>query len=285
MKVEILGSAGALATPRAGCACRVCVEARELGVPYARSGPSAFVHGPDVLVDTPEEINGQLNRSGVARIAAAFYSHWHPDHVMGRRVWETLYADFRHWPRRARGRTTVYLPQQVAADARTYLGLWDHLAFMAEHGWIELVELADDEAVEVGDTVVRPFRLAEAYVYGFLFERNGRRLLLAPDELNGWQPPTEARGVDLAVIPMGICELDPMTGARRIPAEHPILRLEATFVETLAIVDALDAGRVVLSHVEEIDGMSFDDLLTLEAKLQEEGRNVTFAYDTLRVAV
>ena len=46
MKVEILGSGGATATPRPGCECRVCVEARERGVPYARPGAVAYVGVP-----------------------------------------------------------------------------------------------------------------------------------------------------------------------------------------------------------------------------------------------
>ena len=65
VRVEILGSGGAVTIPRPGCSCRVCVEAREKGVPYARTGPSVFVHGPDVLIDTPEEAKQQLNRSQV----------------------------------------------------------------------------------------------------------------------------------------------------------------------------------------------------------------------------
>ena len=88
MRVEILGSGGAVTIPRPGCRCRVCVEARERGEPYARTGPSVFVHGPDVLIDTPEESKQQLNRSTVTRIGAGLYSHWHPDHTAGRRVWE-----------------------------------------------------------------------------------------------------------------------------------------------------------------------------------------------------
>lgn len=98
MRIEFLGTGGALTTPKPGCSCGVCKEARERGVPYSRSGPSLFVHGPDVLIDTPEEIKDQLNRSQVREIAACLYSHWHPDHVMGRRVWEALNNDWRGWP-------------------------------------------------------------------------------------------------------------------------------------------------------------------------------------------
>jgi phosphoribosyl 1,2-cyclic phosphate phosphodiesterase len=84
---------------------------------------------------------------------------------------------------------------------------------------------------------------------------------------------------------MGICEHHPLTGERRIHPEHPILRFEATFAETLEVVDRLEAERVVMSHVEEIDGLSYDDLLVLEELLRSEGRPVTFAYDGLSVEV
>ncbi|MGL6278495.1 MAG: MBL fold metallo-hydrolase, partial [Gaiella sp.] len=196
-------------------------------------------------------------------------------------------GDFRTWPISDKRPllTDVYLAQQVAADHRTWLGGMAHLEFMASRGWIRIHELADGEAVELAGVTIQPFRLAEDYVYAFELVEGERRLLVAMDELNGWVPPPEVRGVDLAVLPMGICEHDPFTGERRIHPEHPILRFEATFDETLAMVDALGAERVVLSHVEEIDGLSYDDLLRLEERLRAEGRPVTFAWDGLVVEV
>lgn len=284
MRVEILGSGGATTIPRPGCRCRVCVEARAKGVPYARTGPSVFVHGPDILFDTPEESKLQVDRAGITSIGACFYSHWHPDHTMGRRMFETRNGDFRTWPWELKRplQTDVYLPQQVAADFATYLGGADHLRFMEERGWIRVHELRDGDTVDVNGVQVRPFRLAEDYVYAFELRRGAKRLLVAMDELNGWVPPAEARGCDLAVIPRGIDELDPFTRERRIHAEHPVLRFEATFDETLAIVDRLDAGRVVLHHIEEIDELSHDDLLRLAESV---GRGITFAYDGLVVDV
>jgi phosphoribosyl 1,2-cyclic phosphate phosphodiesterase len=242
------------------------------------------VHGPNVLFDTPEESKLQLDRAGIGDIAACFYSHWHPDHTMGRRVWETRNGDFRAWPREMKRQlvTDVYLPEQVAADFRAYLGGMAHLEFLERRGWIRVRELRDGETVLLGDVEIRPFRLAEDYVYAFELTDSRRRLLLAMDELNGWQPPDEARGADLAVLPMGICEFDPFSGERRIHPDHPVLRYEATFLETLGIVDRLDAKRVVLSHVEEIDTLGYDDLLRLPGVL---GRDLTFAYDGLAVEV
>ena len=105
------------------------------------------------------------------------------------------------------------------------------------------------------------------------------------DELNGWSPPAAITGTDVAVLPMGICEFDLFTGERLIHVEHPVLVYEATFAETLRIVGELAAGQVVLSHVEEMDCISYDDLLRVEAQLQGEGRNIRFAWDGMSVEV
>ena len=284
MRVEILGSGGAATTPRPGCMCAVCVEARAKGVPYARTGPSVFVHGPNVVFDTPEEAKLQLDRAGIGEIRGCFYSHWHPDHTLGKRVWETRNGDFRTWPREAKRSlvTDVYLPQQVAADFRVRLGGMEHLEFMRTRGWVRIHELADGETVEIGGVRIRPFRLNEDYVYAFELVERDRRLLLVMDELNGWSPPGEVRGVDLAVLPMGICEFDLRTGERRIHPEHPVLQYEATFEETREIVKALGAERTVLMHVEEIDGLSHDEL---QALAPGYGAPVTFAWDGYAVDV
>ena len=283
MRIEFLGTGGAFATPRPGCRCRVCAEARARGAPYARTGPSVFVHGPDLLVDTPEESRMQLNRAGIQRVRACVYTHWHPDHVMGRRVFESLNFVPRMWPRPAGPRTDVYLPQQVAADFDRMLGGREHLAFLDDRlGVVRVHELSDGDQVALDGVRMTPFRLAEDYVYGLELEEDGRRALVVADELNGWVPPAERRGADLAVLPMGICEHDPFTGERRMAAEHPLLRVEATFAETLDVVRVLDARRVFLTHIEEPDGLGYDDLLGLERLLAErDGVDITFAYDGL----
>ena len=286
MRIEFLGTGGAGTTPRPLCGCRVCVQARANGVPYSRSGPSVFVHGPDLLIDTPEEIKPQLNRSQVTRVAAVTYSHWHPDHNAGRRALEEMNVDWRAWPRAPRSTTDVYLPAQVAADFRERLGIWEQLEYMQSAlGVVAIHELAHGESFRLGETVVTPFRLAEDFVYAFLLEEGDRRVLIAPDELNGWSPGNDVKGVDVAVLPMGIAEFHPLTGERLIHEEHWVLQLEATFDETLEIVRQLGAGRVYLTHVEEMDQLGYDELEEVSSRLRHDGLPVEFAFDTLVVEV
>lgn len=284
MQIEILGSAGAIPTPRPGCVCRVCAVAREKGIPHARTGPSLFVHGPNLLVDTPEEIRLQIDRSQVTRIDACVYSHWHPDHTMGLRVFSTINGDFLGWPPRS-GKTPLYFPEQVALDLRSKLKLWSVFEFMAKHGYVEIHELIDGETFSVNGATVRPQRLAEDYVYAFVIEHQGRRVFIAPDELNDWSPPAELGELDLAVIPMGIPEYHPITGERMIHADHPVLKSEATFDETLKMVESMAAKRVVMTHIEEPCALTHDDLLVVEASLRRQGLDVVFAYDTMMLDV
>ena len=283
MQIEFLGTGGAITTPRPGCDCRVCIEARQKGDPYSRTGPSIFIHGPNVVVDTPEEIKHQLNRSCIKHVKACFYSHWHPDHVMGRRVWE-MNMDFYHWPPRHR-QTDIYVPKRVAYDLQRTLGTWEHLLYFHNLDLIRLVELINDEPIILNNTIVQPFALATEYVYAFIFTEENKRVLIVPDEMVGWTPPDIAQGVDLAIVPMGLAEFDLLTGERRLPQNHPALKTEATFSQTLEIIKQIKAKKVIITHIEEANGLSYDDLKILEKQLQSDGLNITFAYDTLKVDV
>ena len=283
MQVEILGSGGATTTPRPGCDCRLCRLAREKGLPYSRTGPSIFVHGPDVLFDTPEEIGLQLNRSQITQIQAGFYSHWHPDHTMGRRVWEMNF-DWRCYPPHNRS-TDIYLPQQVALDMRHRLGSYEHLKYLSSRGVIRLIEMYDGQGVTINGYQIKPFRLAEDYVYAFVITRNGYRVLIVLDEMYGWRPPSNLRGMDLVILPMGLPEFHPLSGERLLAADHPVLSHEGTFAQTLEVVRALEPKRAILSHIEEVFTIDHDELAQVAAGLRKTGLPIEFAYDTMLIDV
>lgn len=283
MQIEFLGTGGAISIPRPGCLCEVCEEARQKGSPYSRSGPSLFVHGPNILIDTPEEIKDQLNRANISHISACFYSHWHPDHVMGRRVWE-MNMDWRNWPPQHKN-TDIYLPERVARDFKEFLGSWEHLDFFQSKGIISINVLPNGKSVTFQEIEITPFPLAEEYVYAFIFQGHDKRVLIAPDELVGWKPDKSLGHFDLVIVPMGIANLNPLSGETNIPSDHPVLNLEATFEETLTILEGVHADRIIMTHIEEPDQLSYDDFLELEAILTKQGRNIKFAYDGMIIDV
>lgn len=280
MSIEVLGSGGAVRTPRPGCQCELCVNARTQGIPWASTGPSLFVHGPNVLIDTPEDSCYQLDRAGLLPIAAALYSHWHPDHTAGQRVWETCNADFLNWPP-APIATPIYVTPNVWQDFEK-VGIAEAFRYKEAMGYIKIH--VTGEPIELGGWRITAHALAESYVNAFLFAAldGSRRVLIAMDELFGWEPPAELCGVDLAVLPKGLFAHHPFNGVRLIPEDHPVLQGEATWEQTLAMVARLAPARTLFMHIEEPERFTPDDYLKLAAQLRtERGWDVTFAYDTL----
>jgi phosphoribosyl 1,2-cyclic phosphate phosphodiesterase len=285
IEIEILGSGGAVATPKALCRCRICVEAIEKGPPFSRCGPSYFIHGPNILIDTPEEIRLQLTRSNINAIGGCFYSHWHPDHVAGRRVFE---ANFDH----AGGflnnkQTPVYLPAGVAKDFRSIPGLGESFDYLEKRGVVSLIELQEGQSVEFLECRVTPIQLAAPGMYAFFIEAktSGRRALIAPDELYGWNPPQRVQGIDLAILQNGLFELDPFSGRRRLPEGHLEDIHEMNFEYVLQLVEKLRAKQTILSHLEEPEDMSYSDYKRLESMLLPRNLNVSFAYDMQRITL
>src|SRR5215470_13268168 len=122
MRLTILGSGGPLTTPRPGCSCRVCAEARRAGGRSWRGGPGIFVHDARILIDATEDVVPLLNRAGVERVDHLFLTHWHPDHTGGFRVVEQLSYDLER--ARAGKRIEVWLNRatsnRLAADWRFF---------------------------------------------------------------------------------------------------------------------------------------------------------------------
>jgi phosphoribosyl 1,2-cyclic phosphate phosphodiesterase len=90
MKFIIIGSGGCVSIPRPLCQCKICTEARQKGIPYARCGCSLYLEDISLLIDTPEDINHALNNTEIVSLDHILYSHWDPDHTLGMRVVEQI---------------------------------------------------------------------------------------------------------------------------------------------------------------------------------------------------
>ncbi|WP_256121669.1 hypothetical protein [Staphylococcus saprophyticus] len=86
MKIEFLGTAGGFPS--------LYKSHSQHSQAIHRTGPAIYIHDLQLLIDTSEDIFYQLRRSEIYDIKYGIYSHWHPDHTMGIRIWETLNFDF-----------------------------------------------------------------------------------------------------------------------------------------------------------------------------------------------
>ena len=268
--------------PKPLCQCRICREARKKGIPYARAGPSAFLHDINLLIDTPAEIISLLNRSPIRRVEYLLFSHLDPDHVEGFRVVEQIALDFRTWHAYPEKQICLLLPQQLKerlGEIRSQYG--PVIDFYQKSGFVRLVSFEDK--TRVGDIEItaipvdRGFQLAFVYV----FEKSGRKVIYAPCDLKPFpEHRIEVQQADLLIIQPGIFE-EGLKHRFRYPAEHISRTTLYTFEQTMNLAVCLQAKRVLFVHLEEYWNRSYDDYCALESK----HRNIRFAYDGMQLTV
>ena len=282
MKWTILGSGGCMVIPKPLCQCRICREARKKGIPYARTGPSAFLHDINLLIDTPAEIISQLNRSSIHRVNYLTFSHLDPDHVEGLRVAEQMALDFRTWRAYPEKQTCLLLPEQLNVPIRKLRSQYGPIIdFYQESGFIQ-VKLFNDR-IQIGDVRITALPVDRdshpAFVY--VFEKSGRKVVYAPCDIKPFpRHRNEVQQADLLIIQPGIFE-EGLKHGFKYPPEHISKTTLYTFEQTMELARQLQARKVVLVHLEEYWNRSYDDYCALEAKYP----NVCFAYDGMQLRV
>jgi phosphoribosyl 1,2-cyclic phosphate phosphodiesterase len=282
MEWTILGSGGCMVIPKPCCACRVCEEARLRGIPFARTGPSLFVHDIHLLVDTPAEVSQQLNRERVERVDHLLFTHLDPDHVEGFRVVEQIALDFRTWRAYPDKRIRLLLPRELSERIRGIRSAYGPLIdFYVGQGFVEVVPLRDSISLQGVRIQAIPVDRGSQTAFVYVLEDGERKGVYAPCDIRPFpEHRPEVRDPDLLVIQPGMFETGLKHGFR-YPAEHISRSTLYTFDETLALAGRIGAARVILNHLEEYWNRGHDDYLALEQGLD----NVRFAYDGMRVRV
>ena len=268
--------------PKPLCQCRVCQEAREKGVPYARAGLSAFLHDINLLIDTPAEIMTLLNRSPIRRVDYLTFTHLDPDHVEGFRVVEQIALDFRTWRAYPRKQICLLLPEQLSERVRGNRSQYGPVIdFYNESGFVQ-IKLFQDK-VQIRDVWITaiPVDRGSQSSFVYVFEKSGRKVVYAPCDIKPFpEHRSEVQKPDLLIIQPGIFEAGLKHGFR-YPVQHISRTTLYTFEQTLELAARLQAKRVVFVHLEEYWNRSYDDYRALEAK----NRRIRFAYDGMRLTV
>jgi len=274
MEIEFLGTAGGISS--------LYKTVSQHKDSIVRTGPAIYIHDLKVLIDTSEDIFYQLRRSKIYDIKIGLYSHWHPDHTMGIRVWETLNYDFINSTPDS-NKTKIYLTEQQKVDFKKYFGHWDHLNYLKSLGVIEYDVVANDAQITVGKTTIEYVQLTQAIAFGFYIVTPTQRILIIPDEIKDYTPSDNIKNVDIAILPFGSNEVNPVTG-ERIHEEGMLERLgESRFDESVAIARAINAKHTYFTHIESTEGLNETHVAMLEQHLSQCGLNCTIAYDGLKI--
>lgn len=275
-----MGSGGCMPVPRPLCQCRICREARKKGAPFRRTGPSLFIHGANLLVDTPAETGTQLNRENISDLNHILFTHLDPDHTEGLRVIEQIALDFRTWRGVPEKQITLLMPgalRERFMEITTVYGPW--LEFLETSCFVE-TRIFDD-TVRLGNLAITAVQVPESEppVFIYVFESQGCRAVYAPCDIKPFpESRLELRNPDLLLIQPGMFE-QKLAGDYRYPEDHVSRATLYTFDETLRLGQRLNAGRIVFIHIEEYWNRSFSDYRAMETD------NIKFAYDGMPLAL
>jgi phosphoribosyl 1,2-cyclic phosphate phosphodiesterase len=181
---------------------------------------------------------------------------------------------------KARRVTLVWLPSWVREDFRKRHGLEENLEYFERAGIARIHEVGEGEPFQLDGISVRPFKMPQPGLTAYILERESRRLVFALDDTKDWRPSTEFLEPDLLVLETGWFELDPK-GRVIVPPGHQIRNEEASFEETLGIIERINPRKAVLTHIEQLWARSYEDYLELEKK--HYTHKLQFAYDGLRI--
>lgn len=254
MNLEILGSGGAVTTPKPLCNCELCIDAKKKN--YTRYGPSAFIHGPDILIDTPEEINIEINRSKIKNINDVFYSHWHPDHTAGKRFFESN-IDWIGLPPNNK-KTKIVITDKISSTFESCMSIMGSFKYYDNIGIVDLIKINNDADIELYGCKIKPIQLAMDYVFGYEIIEDNQKYLIIMDEMKNWKPNMEIikSKYNIVYLPLGIFDVNPFSNKRLINENHPILKDEQTVEETLELIKKLNSECFILSHIEEPDNIT-----------------------------
>ena len=268
--------------PKPLCQCRVCREARKKGTPYARTGPAAFLHDINLLIDTPAEIVSQLNRSSIRRINYLTFTHLDPDHVEGLRVVEQIALDFRTWRAYPEKQICLLLPEQLnlhVSDIQSQYG--SVIDFYQESGFVRIMPFQDKVQIRDVRITAIPVNRGSQLAFVYVFTKSGRKVVYAPCDIKPFpEHSSEVQRADLLIIQPGLFETGLKHGFR-YPADHISRTTLYTFEQTLDLATRLQAKRVLFVHLEEYWNRSYDDYRALEP----DNQMVRFAYDGMQLTV
>ncbi len=207
LRLTFLGTGTSVGVPMIRCACAVC---RSSDPRDQRSRASIYLQTAEgsYVVDTGTDFRSQCLRENIWEVDAAIMTHAHTDHIMG-------FDDLRRFAAARGGRMPVYASAETMADLeRVY-----EFAFKNPNpfpGYLKPEPHIICGPFSRGKTRITPLPVphGEAETYGYLFGREGRKLLAylsdcsaVPDEI-----AQKIMGVELLVIDaLGISRTRPIS--------------------------------------------------------------------------
>lgn len=280
MKFTIIGSGGCVALPKPLCRCKICKEAREKGKPYSRFGCSLFLHDLNLLVDTPEDIVHALNYFDIQQVNSVVFSHMDPDHTLGMRVFEHMRLN---WLEVSEGKEctnpiNIFAMEHVMSDINSissklgsYLDYYENIRNIVKRKVV-------NDFIYLDDIKLAFVRANSATV--FLFKQGGKKVIYAPCDVKPFPDSQIFNNADIMIIGNTIVG-EVLKGGYILKEDNPLNNELFNMNEIEQLKTKYNIKKVIITHLEEDWGKSYDDYV----KLENQYDDITFAYDGITFEV
>lgn len=265
MKLIILGSGGAIPTPRPFCQCELCKLARK-NQNYKRNSSSAFIEEIKTLIDCPEDIGDSLNRQNIKEIDRILITHWHPDHTFGLRV--VLEAHFDFIENKPKKCIEICIGKKVYETLKERFPAINYYTDVIKVAKIKIIE--HKEELKFGEIIIQVVGYSgkESNWYAFLIKNREKKILYSSCDTLHFEKYAEFKDLDLWVTECGIFS-------------HDKVKSEISFPDLIKRIKEIKPKKTLLVHIEEVELQSwgFDYL----DKLKEEYKDlkIDFSHDGL----
>jgi len=268
MKLTILGSGGAMPTPRPYCQCAICKKARKLGEPFKRNSSSIFINEINTVIDCGEDIADSLNRRNVKQVDNLFITHWHPDHTFGLRHLLESYYNFRTG--KADRTVNIYVAKKVFETLKQRFPVIEHYINVQKTGALHLIE--DGDKIKIGDVsiTVVGYKGKESDVYAYLIENKGKKMLYAPCDTINFDNYKNFRNLDLLINECGLFS--------NIPSE-------ISFDALMQRLREIKPKRTLITHIEEVEINVWGEKHLQKMKEQYSDIDFDFAHDGMDIKI
>ena len=234
MKCKIIGSGGAIPTPRLFCECEICKKARIVGHPYKRNCSSFYIESINTLIDCPEDINDSLNAKNATRVDNLFITHWHPDHTFGLRL--LLEANYDFIKEKVKKKIKIYIPTNVY---NTLKEKYPTIRYMAEVIKLcNIIHIEDGNVIQIKNIKIKVVGYSgkNSETYAYLIEKDNKRLLYSPCDTISFKNYYNFKNIDVWVTECGM---------------FSNYEKEISFKELINRIKKIKPKKIILTHIEE----------------------------------
>jgi phosphoribosyl 1,2-cyclic phosphate phosphodiesterase len=283
MKFIITGSGGCSSIPKALCKCKICIEARKNGFPYARCGCSLYLEDISLLIDTPEDINIALNHNNISSLDYVFYSHWHTDHLFGLRIMEQINIEWQNFYEniKPKNKITVCATSSVMNDINKIRSPYGSFMDYYEHKMKIIKRQIVEDYLKIDDINITFLSVpSKEAVTIFIFESKGKKVVYAPCDCKNFPKNEIIQNTDILIIGETFT-VDVLKDNKKIHSAHPLREELHSMEDIIKLKEQFNIKDIVITHIEEYYGKGFNDYVEMEKKYN----NIKFAYDGMKIEI